>query len=146
MEANLRQSSISVTFQQNETCLNINFPPFSNKNIDKVPKDFRFGKLCIREMCGVLELLRDPNCNPCRIKRELYYWIASLNKLRDYIKRRRDKFIDLKELHDKFVFYDKVIITYPFNVKLHLTTCFKSNKTKLDIYQKKNLFAHSTRK
>lgn len=73
-----------------------------------VPKDYMFGKPCVREMCGVQELLKDPTCSPCRFKRELYYWISSLNRLRDYIKRRRDVFINLKEVHDSFLFHDKV--------------------------------------
>ncbi|KAI4464278.1 ef-hand domain c-terminal containing protein [Holotrichia oblita] len=96
-----------------------------NKNINKVPKDYRFGKSCVREMCGVLELLRDPTCHPCRIKRELYYWIASLNKLRDYIKRRRNKFIDLKEIQDKLVFYDKEKTGWlPVGTLIQICQCF----------------------
>ncbi|GJQ86612.1 hypothetical protein Trydic_g7844 [Trypoxylus dichotomus] len=78
-----------------------------NDNIKNVPKNFRFGNLCERQMCGVQELIRDPTCKPCRFKRELYSWIASLNKLRDYTKKRKDVFFNMKELHDRFLFYDK---------------------------------------
>lgn len=83
---------------------------FRNENIKCVPKGHAFGNPSKRDFYEVTDLLKDPNVEPCVFKKNLNEWLASLNKLRLLVKKRRNQGFSLDSLYKKALFLDKVSV------------------------------------
>lgn len=78
-----------------------------NNNLSCVPKGHRFGKKSTRDLYGVEDLLKDPDCPPCLFKRDFLNWIQTLNELRAYVFKRRETTSKMKNLISMARYYDK---------------------------------------
>lgn len=85
----------------------------SNKNIDCVPKGHVFGKKSERPLFGMKELLCESQ--PCLFKRDFGDWMAHLNHLRLYVKKRKGFGFKFEDLFDSLLYYDKVEFTFCFS-------------------------------
>lgn len=72
-----------------------------------MPKGYAFGTPSKREMYGLEDLIKDPDCTPCLLKRDFYEWMTVLNNVRNLLKRRNVTF-DFEKFCKKILFYDKV--------------------------------------
>ncbi|XP_044752596.1 EF-hand domain-containing family member B [Coccinella septempunctata] len=73
---------------------------------DSMPKTHTYGKPYKMEMHGMAELLR-PGCEPGIQKRDALVRMASLNMLRQNIKKRFTPSFTLNDLYAKLAYYDK---------------------------------------
>ncbi|KAL3281250.1 hypothetical protein HHI36_004463 [Cryptolaemus montrouzieri] len=85
------------------------YTPIQVHNI--VPKNHTFGKMTPRPMHGMAELLR-PGCPPALYKRETLERMASLNMLRQNIKKRFSPTFCLTDLFNKLAYYDQEMTNF----------------------------------
>ncbi|KAF5276955.1 hypothetical protein FQR65_LT16119 [Abscondita terminalis] len=73
-----------------------------------VSKEHMFGKPSDRDYLGVAGLLKESDIQPCTFKRDFYRWLAYLNHLRNYVKRRiNNDHFNFLEFEKRFVRYDQ---------------------------------------
>lgn len=82
-----------------------------------LPKDFVFGKISEDDHYKLEDLIKDPDCPPCLLKRDFNKWMKTLNKLRYNLKKRDSTRFSLRQFYEKLAYYDKVsVIIISFNV------------------------------
>lgn len=82
---------------------------FASNNIaDMLPKEHSFGKSVSQDFYSVEDLIKDPDCSPCLLKRDFYAWIQTLNELRNVLRKRDTTRFTLKQFYEKLSHYDEV--------------------------------------
>lgn len=87
----------------------------SNNITEIVPEGFVFGKPSEHDPYTVQDLIKDPNCTPCLLKRDFYKWMKNLNELRNGIKKKDSTRFTLKQFYEKISYYDKVQVMKKLN-------------------------------